>query len=254
MKKEAKNYYEILDISLNANPENIRTAYIRAKNAFNRDSLASYSLFDREESREILNEIEEAFGVLSDSEKRRRYDEAHGIVTSESIYDSYHRGNHAVAAFSRDNLKQADDDRFTLEDDPFRKAKLEAALASVESNSSHNVSSISPKSTPAISVSLSASNPKPLDPALEEKFTKFENVNGAFLKEAREYRGYSQDEIMNILKISRNYINALENDDFSKLPATVFVRGFVIQYAKALKLDAEKLIVPYMAHLKTKRP
>src|SRR6218665_2633198 len=117
MGKDGKQtYYEILDVSLNANPETIRTSYIRAKNAYNRDSLAAYSLFDKEESKRILDEIEEAYSVLSDSEKRRKYDESHGIISSESVYDSYHRGNHAVAAFSRDTLTQEQDgDRFSFE-------------------------------------------------------------------------------------------------------------------------------------------
>src|SRR6218665_477758 len=124
MGKDGKQtYYEILDVSLNANPETIRTSYIRAKNAYNRDSLAAYSLFDREESKRILDEIEEAYSVLSDSEKRRKYDESHGIVSSESVYDAYHRGNHAVAAFSRETgTKPAGDDQFELENDPFRKS------------------------------------------------------------------------------------------------------------------------------------
>ena len=124
MGKDGKqSYYEVLDVSFNANPEIIRTAYIRAKNAYNRDSLAAYSLFDREDSKRILDEIEEAYTVLSDSEKRRKYDESHGIVSSESVYGNYHRGNHAVAAFARDALAAEANlgVRFSLEQDPLHK-------------------------------------------------------------------------------------------------------------------------------------
>ena len=59
---------------------------------------------------------------------------------------------------------------------------------------------------------------------------------------------------MNILKISKNYLNALEGDDVGRLPANVFVRGFVIQYAKALKLEHEKVANAYMSFLRAKRP
>src|SRR3982751_3108877 len=120
MGKDGKqSYYEILDVSFNASPEVIRTAYIRAKNAYNRDSLAAYSLFDKEDSKRILDEIEEAYTVLSDSEKRRKYDESHGIVSSESVYDAYHRGNHAVAAFTRDAMAAEAEvtNRFNFEQD-----------------------------------------------------------------------------------------------------------------------------------------
>lgn len=262
MGKDGKqNYYEILDISLNANPEIIRTSYIRAKNAYNRDSLASYSLFDKEESKRILDEIEEAYSVLSDPEKRRKYDESHGIVSSESVYESYHRGNHAVAAFTRDSYSKEgqDGDRFTFEDDPFRKvterAKQEtketsAGLSPIERLKAAQSSPVSSGSAKPISVFRAFE----ANPEMEEKIQKCENVTGPFLKEVREYKKLTQDEIMNILKISKNYLNALEEDDFAKLPANVFVRGFVIQYAKALKMDHEKAATAYMNHLKSKRP
>jgi curved DNA-binding protein CbpA len=261
MGKDGKqNYYEILDVSLNANPEIIRTSYIRAKNAYNRDSLAAYSLFDKEESKRILDEIEEAYSILSDSEKRRKYDESHGIVSSESVYESYHRGNHAVAAFSRENLAKEDQgDRFTFEEDPFRKVS-EKSKADAASNS--NLSPIDRLKASQDSTKLGNSIAKTPsifrsfepNPEMEEKIQKCENVTGAFLKEVREYKKLSQDEIMNILKISKNYLNALEEDDFKKLPANVFVRGFVIQYAKALKMDHEKAATAYMNHLKAQRP
>lgn len=260
MGKDGKqNYYEILDISLNANPEIIRTSYIRAKNAYNRDSLAAYSLFDKEESKKILDEIEEAYSVLSDPEKRRKYDESHGIISSESVYESYHRGNHAVAAFSRENLaKENQGDRFTFEDDPFRKVTDKAKFENKENPGLSPIERL--KAAQSGSASTAATKPSSVfrsfepNPEMEEKIQKCENVTGAFLKEVREYKRFTQDEIMNILKISKNYLNALEEDDFAKLPANVFVRGFVIQYAKALKMDHEKAATSYMNFLKSKRP
>ncbi len=280
MGKEEKrqSYYEVLDVSFNANPEIIRTAYIRAKNAYNRDSLAAYSLFDKEESKRIINEIEEAYTILSDSDKRRKYDESHGIVSSESVYASYHRGNHAVAAFAREQMaSQSDLDSYSFEEDPFRKVSQTAS----------NLSSREPQDSPAekapASPAPASTTPEPShierlralqdigqpgsgarnyqisrsfepNPEMEEKIRKLENVNGHFLRSLREYKRVSADEIMNILKISKNYLNALEEDDVDRLPANVFVRGFVIQYAKALKLEHEKIATAYMDFLKAKRP
>jgi curved DNA-binding protein CbpA len=265
MGKDGKQtYYEILDVSLNANPETIRTSYIRAKNAYNRDSLAAYSLFDREESKKILEEIEEAYSVLSDSEKRRKYDESHGIVSSESVYDAYHRGNHAVAAFSRESTIKTDDDRFEFEDDPFRKtAQVQAQPQSQAPGQSsagpapshiERLKALQENNQPQGAKNYQVQRAFEADPAMEERIAKLENVNGAFLKAVREYKKVSVDEILNILKISRNYLTALEEDDFSKLPANVFVRGFVIQYAKAVRIDHDKVTAAYMAFLKSKRP
>jgi curved DNA-binding protein CbpA len=261
MGKDGKQtYYEILDVSLNANPETIRTSYIRAKNAYNRDSLAAYSLFDREESKKILQEIEEAYTVLSDSEKRRKYDESHGIVSSESVYDAYHRGNHAVAAFSREASAKADDDRFEFEDDPFRKsaqsqAEKQGAQASGGAPSHiERLKALQENNQPPGAKTYQVQHAFDVDPAMEERIAKLENVNGPFLKAIREYKKISADEILNILKISRNYLTALEEDDVSKLPANVFVRGFVIQYAKAVRIDHDKVTTAYMDFLRSKRP
>lgn len=255
MTKENKsNYYEVLDINLNANSESIRIAYIRAKQAYNRDSLATYSLFDPEESKRILEEIEEAYSVLSDSEKRRKYDESHGIVSSENIYDSYHRGNSAVNAFARDSYSE----------EPERPANVVESIREIKKDRDPAVANLSPierlksqVNTPAsfnplrpYAVQKSGNN----DPEMEEKIKKAEDVNGAWLRTVREYKGVSVDEMVDILKISRNYLTALEADDISKLPATVFVRGFVIQYARALKLDQEKVTASYMGFLRSKRP
>jgi DnaJ-class molecular chaperone len=262
MNKDGKqSYYEVLDVSFNANPEIIRTAYIRAKNAYNRDSLATYSLFDREESKRILNEIEEAYAVLSDSEKRRQYDESHGIVSSESVYEAYHRGNHAVAAFARAAMtnEESHTGNFSFENDPFRKQadraaneKPAAAAELTPVERLKNLQEIGQTAAGARNYQLSRTHET--SPEMEEKIKKCENVNGAWLRSVREYKRVSADEIMNVLKISKNYLIALEEDDVTRLPANVFVRGFVIQYGKALKLDHDKLTASYMEYLRSKRP
>lgn len=266
MGKDGKqSYYEILDVSFNANPEIIRTAYIRAKNAYNRDSLASYSLFDKEESRRILDEIEEAYTILSDSEKRKRYDESHGIISSEEVYNSYHKGNHAVAAFTRERYEDQSGDHFQFENDPFRKPSIRAVEPSSSTPSETSAPQAMPSHIERLQALQNKESPSPArsylitrthetNPEMEEKIQKCENINGAFLRSVREYKKVSTDEIIDILKISRNYLTALEEDDLKKLPANVFVRGFVIQYAKALKLDHEKVATSYMEFLRSNRP
>lgn len=270
---DGKNsYYEVLDVSFNANPEIIRTAYIRAKNAYNRDSLATYSLFDPEESKRILQQIEEAYEILSDADKRRKYDESHGIISSESVYDSYHKGNHAVAAFARSRMDlDGEPDGFGFEEDPFRRSQVAAAKAASESAPASTtpvsptpvpshierlaaMQNISQSGSSASAKSYVASRNHELDSAMEERIQKLQDVNGAFLKAVRAYKKVSAEEIMDILKISKTYLTALEEDDVTKLPANVFVRGFVIQYAKALKLEHEKVAAAYMEYLRSKRP
>ncbi len=68
---------------------------------------------------------------------------------------------------------------------------------------------------------------------------------GALLRMAREARGISVAEVAAALKLSPRQIEAIENEDFSRLSGATFIRGFVRNYAKLLKVDA----APVMAAL-----
>lgn len=65
---------------------------------------------------------------------------------------------------------------------------------------------------------------------------------GQQLREAREARGLSVDDVAQGTRIRAAYIRALEEERFADLPAPVYVRGFLRNYATFLGLDAEELI------------
>lgn len=69
-----ENYYEILRVSPKATISEITTAYHAAKNAFSKDSLATYSLMPAEESAVVLEQLETAYMTLTNLDKRREYD------------------------------------------------------------------------------------------------------------------------------------------------------------------------------------
>ena len=82
MDAEKKNYYEVLEVETNASPNQIETAYMRARNSYSGDSVAMYSLMTKEECNAILNQIEEAYSVLGFPDKRREYDRVRGLNQS----------------------------------------------------------------------------------------------------------------------------------------------------------------------------
>jgi cytoskeleton protein RodZ len=63
----------------------------------------------------------------------------------------------------------------------------------------------------------------------------------------RRGQGLSLGDIARQLKLSVRQVEALEHDDYSAFPGPVFVRGFLRNYAKLLRLDADALVA--MAHL-----
>lgn len=74
-----------------------------------------------------------------------------------------------------------------------------------------------------------------------------ERAPGAALSAARTAQNLSLTDVARQLKLSVNQVAALEAGEFERLPGPVFVRGFVRNYARLLKLDPERileLIVP----------
>lgn len=65
---------------------------------------------------------------------------------------------------------------------------------------------------------------------------------GRMLREARERLGLSVADAAGQIKFAPRQIEALEADDFQRLPEMPFVRGFVRSYARILHLDAEPLL------------
>ncbi len=62
---------------------------------------------------------------------------------------------------------------------------------------------------------------------------------GAALAAAREALNLSVAEVARQLKLSVSQIEALEAGAYEKLPGPVFVRGFIRNYARLLRLDPE---------------
>jgi len=60
---------------------------------------------------------------------------------------------------------------------------------------------------------------------------------GEELRREREIRGISLKEIADATKISKRFLEAIERNDHRTLPAPVFTRGFVREYAKYLGLE-----------------
>ena len=68
---------------------------------------------------------------------------------------------------------------------------------------------------------------------------------GQYLRSAREARGIDLHEAAQQTRIGIAYLKALEEEDFSKLPGEVFVRGFLKNYGKYLQLEESQVMRKY---------
>jgi cytoskeleton protein RodZ len=65
---------------------------------------------------------------------------------------------------------------------------------------------------------------------------------GDFFKQVRETKGLTVEEVASKTRIRTDFVKALEEGNFAKLPDQVFARGFVRSYARSLGLDEEDAI------------
>ncbi len=68
---------------------------------------------------------------------------------------------------------------------------------------------------------------------------------GENLRREREMRGVSLEEISSATKISMRFLEAIEREDFSKLPGGIFSRSFIRSYARYLGLDEERVVTEF---------
>ena len=68
---------------------------------------------------------------------------------------------------------------------------------------------------------------------------------GEKLRKAREAKGLSISEIEKTTKIQSRYLEAIENNEFDKLPGDFYVRAFIRQYAQIVGLDGKELLNEY---------
>lgn len=68
---------------------------------------------------------------------------------------------------------------------------------------------------------------------------------GSSLKEAREARKLSLEEVEEETKIRRKYLQALENEQYDVLPGQVYAKAFLKNYARFLNLDVEEVMLAF---------
>ena len=65
---------------------------------------------------------------------------------------------------------------------------------------------------------------------------------GEILRSAREAKGWTLRDIEDGTYIKEAYLEAIEQGQYNKVPGTVYLKGFVRNYASYLGLDAGELI------------
>lgn len=202
------NFYEMLDIRPTAAAYEIRQAYSAALQIYQPGSLASHSFFTKEERQEILSLIEEAYRTLIQDQTRKAYDEA---LVLRGELDAAGRAAPAVK-------KPVDIFNISRGRDHQKPGERQASLKSRIRQS-----------------------------ARIGELTVRDSLSGADLKEIRETLGVTLEQIAQATKIRQAHLINIEEDRVARLPAAIFLKGFVKSYLKYLCLEpVEELSARYM--------
>ena len=208
-KFEELTYYEIFEIPINASTFEIRQAYKEALSIYGDDSPVSYSFFTEEESKEILDRVEEAFSTLIDQEKRELYNK---MLVRE---------------------KKIDPSSLTK-----KREKVPTPLFSSKTPGGAALSKTIKKRI----------KDKDLKKTKEAILLK-DMISGDDLKQLRETVGIKIEDLFEVTRITVSILEAIENDNFGTLPSTVYLKNFLKAYAKLFEVDPKKIIDGYLKNL-----
>jgi hypothetical protein len=237
--RHGTNYYEILEVNRDAPQNEVHQAYQRAKATYSSENPALYSMFSKEEARELMRMIEEAYAVLGNGNERRNYDQTlRGTESSAATVTSSAAQTPAPQVVQTQQSSMPDF------------AATEAAAATSDAYVIKKRET--PKPTLPPGTGRTPMSTYAIKDDIEKEIAQTEDWDGAILKKIRTYKGVTIEQVSEATRISKTYLNAVEKDDFAALPAPVFVRGFIVQISRILGLNENKVATSYLKNLKAK--
>ncbi|HLE41257.1 MAG TPA: helix-turn-helix domain-containing protein [Nitrospirota bacterium] len=214
------NFYELLEINPRASSQEVHKAYERVRRIYEPNSIALYSLFTAEETAKIRQKIEDAYRTLAYDDNRRRYDrmlkEQEETPEPEPLVPAPRYERHYQP------VRPAPAPQTHEDDEPIPVEPLEAH-----------------EDQPA---------PAPVEPVRPAPAPRTEVVEftGMAIRVLREQAGLSIRNVADTTKIGSRYLEYIELENFAKLPPRAYLRGFLLQYAKLLGVDPERLAGDYL--------
>lgn len=205
------NYYEMLDIQPGATASQIRSAYNAALQMYQPDSLVSYSFFSREERKKILSLLEKAYSTLINETQKLKYDNELNPQTPTGMAETGEGIKKPVDLFD-----------FNRQATGFAQRKNHNAELKAKIAQNRNIAEI----------------------------TARPDITGNDLRAIRNELGVTIEAIHQETKIRLDYLNDIEEDKTGKLPAPVFLKGFIKAYLKSICIEkADEISAVYMSGL-----
>lgn len=213
------SYYEILGVDPSSSSLQIREAYFRLKSAYTDSNQAIYSLMNEADLADRIRQIESAFDTLRDVDSRSLYNQSIGIEKRTSTS----RVDQLIEEISFSNL-----------DEEVRKSQREPVAHKIKVTAGQ------------------IRKDQVLAERIRQIFDQDDQASGLTLKAMREAAFVSLEELEANTKVGLNKLKLIETDQFSMMPAPVYVRGFLKSILMFYGISESKQFIDgYIARLES---
>ncbi|HJN76653.1 MAG TPA: helix-turn-helix domain-containing protein [Myxococcota bacterium] len=267
------SFYDRLGVPQGASEEQVREGYHRnLARLVKKLRQACSSGADTSVLESERDSVREAFEVLTEPSRRRRYDlllelDAEGLPGApEELWDRVQEGLvdptsaaavEVVRALTELDVGEGFTDPSQERTEPARSVSRPSAVSMLSQEERHaraahaaaplpepgglaDLDLPPPRTAPAV-FEPAVADPAPGDVA------RHVGHDGRYIASVRASKGLTVEGLSGTTRIATRYIEAIEANDFERLPPAVFVRGYLREIAGALGLDEDALVEGYMA-------
>ena len=242
-----ENYYQILEVPKTASLLEIRGAYEGKLEETQLDAFAAYSLLPEDETEEQLLNFSQAFVTLANPVARAKYDDElqQGMVSAEMQPVTEKEHLTKIKKSVRVKTKTVPLPLITP-----KKAKAEKEIE-IKKSVIRNIVEETHAERLGNYQKLSAKNELAKE-SLEEFYSTFKthggklSYNGTILQQIRKIKSVTLEELSQITCIRVTYLQAIEDENFSKFTSEIYLKGYLLCYVEALQLPKEQVLTDYI--------
>lgn len=245
-----RTLYEMLEVPPAASQRDLQRAYDRLQAAIGPEAESLGGAVHPERVRAVRARVEVAYRTLVFLESRSEYDRsllAAGRARPEELRDLRLEPHPALAASPAGSASQPP---APVAAGACREPPADAAAAAPAGTA---CGADADASGPAAARSAAMPSPAPADATPPPEVGPVAGCgaplaySGPVLAALRRERGLSLEAIAAVSKVRTTHLRCVEEERFGELPAPVFLKGFVREYARCLSLDPVKVWQDYLS-------
>ena len=244
-----ENYYQILEVLKTASLLEIRDAYEGKLEETQLEAFAAYSLLPEEETEEKLLHFSQAFVTLANPVARAKYDdELQQSMVSAEMHPVTEKGQ-IKKLYSKKSVR-GKTKTVPPPHSPPKKVKAEKEIE-IKKSVTRDVVVESQAERLGNYQKLAAKN-ELAEESLEEFYSTFRthggklSYNGTILQQIRKIKSVTLEELAQITCIRITYLQAIEDENFSKFTSEIYLKGYLLCYIEALQLPKEQVLSDYV--------